>query len=77
MLGWSWPHSVRPAPRGVGLSEATAEGAHASARHAYGRVLIKTVNEPAIDLGVSRLRSALRDRHLVQTVVPRGYGLNV
>ncbi|MCU1535997.1 MAG: uroporphyrinogen-III synthase [Humibacillus sp.] len=34
-------------------------------------------NEHALDMAVSRLRSALPDRHLVQTVVRRGYRLNV
>jgi uroporphyrinogen-III synthase len=34
-------------------------------------------NEHALDMAVSRLRSALPDRQLVQTVVRRGYRLNV
>ena len=34
-------------------------------------------NEHALDMAVSRLRAALPDRHLVQTVVRRGYRLNV
>lgn len=34
-------------------------------------------NEHALDMAVSRLRSALPDRDLVQTVVRRGYRLNV
>ncbi|WP_425583926.1 uroporphyrinogen-III synthase [Terrabacter aeriphilus] len=34
-------------------------------------------NEHALDMAVSRLRSALPDRHLVQTVLRRGYRLNV
>lgn len=34
-------------------------------------------NEHALDMAVSRLRSALPDRRLVQTVVRRGYRLNV
>ncbi len=34
-------------------------------------------NEHALDMAVSRLRAALPDRNLVQTVVRRGYRLNV
>ncbi|MEO7448232.1 MAG: uroporphyrinogen-III synthase [Humibacillus sp.] len=34
-------------------------------------------NDHALDMAVSRLRAALPDRHLVQTVVRRGYRLNV
>ncbi len=34
-------------------------------------------NEHALDMAVSRLRAALPDRHLVLTVVRRGYRLNV
>ena len=34
-------------------------------------------SEHALDMAVSRLRAALPDRHLVQTVVRRGYRLNV
>lgn len=34
-------------------------------------------NEHALDMAMSRLRAALPDRHLVQTVVRRGYRLNV
>ena len=34
-------------------------------------------NEHALDMAMSRLRAALPDRRLVQTVVRRGYRLNV
>jgi len=34
-------------------------------------------NEHALDMAVSRLRAALPDQHLVQTVVRRGYRLNI
>ncbi len=34
-------------------------------------------HEHAFDMAVSRLRAALPDRHLVQTVVRRGYRLNL
>jgi len=63
-------------PRAM-LSALLAEPGAVCTRERLLDELPEAENEHALDMAVSRLRAALPDRDLVQTVVRRGYRLNV
>lgn len=76
------PRPVAPAPMAV-LRALAAEPGHVLSRRALARVLRarsgreSTVDDHAVETAVGRLRAALGNPALVQTVVKRGYRLPV